>query len=221
MKNKSSCVILVGNNQKLNKEAINHTRKYFLIKKIVNFRDDNITEAQVAALKPEYVFNFLSDKILKGPLLKFKNINFHPAPPEWPGRGSASLALFHGAKYYGATAHIMNLSVDSGKILLVKRFPIFTGETCESVFARGEKACLALLKKAVSYISKHGQLPFVCAEVWKRKPSTRKEFQKWLILDPKNKKEFIKKIKSATHSRFSGPYVMIHGYKFGLVGSKD
>ncbi|MDD5120684.1 MAG: formyltransferase family protein [Candidatus Omnitrophica bacterium] len=221
MKNKLSCVLLIGDDEKLNNSAICYARKYFLVKKVVNFHKQNITEAQIAALKPGYVFNFLSDKILKGPLLKLKNINFHPAPPEWPGRGSASLALFAGDKHYGATAHIMSSSVDSGKILLVKRFPISPLDSCEYVFRRGQQASLSLFKKAVNYISKHGRLPPPCGLAWKRKPSTKKEFQKWLILDPKNKKEFIKKIKASVHSKFDGPYVVIHGYKFALVTRKN
>jgi len=217
VKRKQSCVLLVGNNGKLNNRAINCVRKYFLLKKVVNFRQQNISEAKVASLKPEYVFNFLSDKILKGPLLKFKNINFHPALPEWPGRGSASMALFYGSKYYGATAHIMDLSVDSGRILFVKRFSILPGEFCENVHRRGKLACLGLLKKAVRYISKYDCLPPACGEKWGKKPCTKKEFQKWLILNPQNKTEFIKKIKASRHSKFPGPYVMVHGYKFGLV----
>ncbi len=221
MKIKPSCVLLVGNDNKLNQRAIDYVRRYFLIKRVINFQKQNITEAAAAALKPEYVFNFLSSKVLKGPLLKFKNVNFHPAPPEWPGRGSASLALFYNSKHYGATAHIMDYSVDSGVILFVKRFPISPNEPCEDVFRRGELACLGLFKKVIKYIAKHKGLPAGCGEKWGRKPGTKQEFQKWLILDPKNKKEFIKKIKAARHSRFPGPYVMVHGYKFGLVAGRE
>lgn len=219
--NKHSCVLLLGNNQKLNKKAIEYLSKYFLIKRIVCFAKEDSTESEIAALKPEYVFNFLSDKILKGPLLRFKTINFHPAPPEWPGRGSASLALFNGDKYYGATVHIMDLSVDAGKILMVKRFPILRGESCESVFDRGMDACLELFKEAVKYIAKHNRLPAPCGQSWKRKPMTKKKFQEWLILDSSNKKEFIKKVEAARHSKFPGPYVVLHGYKFGLITNKN
>lgn len=221
MKKKHSCILLIGNNKKLNKKAVEYLGKYFLIKGIIDFNKQDMSEAVVADLGPEYVFNFLSDKILRGPLLKFKNINFHPAPPEWPGRGSASLALFNGDKSYGSTAHIMDLSVDSGKILMVKRFSILRGESCESIFSRGKDACLELFKKAVKYIAKHNRLPSPCGQRWGRKPLTKKKFQKWLILDPKNKKEFIEKIKAARHSKFPGPYVMVHGYKFGLVADKE
>lgn len=82
-------------------------------------------------------------------------------------------------------------------------------------------ACLELFKKAVNYIAKHNRLPVPCGQRWGRKPLTKKKFQKWLILDPKNKKEFIEKIKAARHSKFPGPYVMVHGYKFSLVADKE
>jgi len=217
---KHSCVLLIGNNEELNKKAIGYLRKYFIIKGIIDFNKQDISEAEVADLGPDYVFNFLSDKILKGTLLRFRNINFHPAPPEWPGRGSASLALFNGDKYYGASAHIMDLSVDAGKILMVERFPVLRGESCGSVFDRGMDACLGLFKEAIKYIAKHDRLPVPCGQDWKREPMTKKKFQEWLILDPGNKKEFIKKVKAARHSKFPGPYVVVHGYKFGLITDK-
>lgn len=221
MKNKPSCIILVGDNLKLNKKAVAFAGKHLLVKEVVNFREQKIAEAECVALKPGFVLNFLSDKILKGPLLKLQNINFHPALPELPGRGSASLALFRGDSYYGATAHIMDSSVDSGKILLVKKFRILPNQSCEELFEKGKEACLELFKTAVKYISRHNSLPLPCGEKWKRRPLTRKEFQKWLILNPRRKAEFIKKIKAARHSRFPGPYVIIHGYKFGLVADKQ
>lgn len=220
MRKKLTCVLLVAENEELNKKAIAYARKRFLVKGVINFRNNGTSEKKAAALKPDYVFNFLSDKILKGPLLKFNPVNFHPAPPEWPGRGSASYALFHNSKFYGAVAHIIEKRVDAGKILLVKRFPIYAGQPCEEVFRKGKEACLVLFKRIVDYAAKYDSLPPACGERWRRKSGTRKEFQKWLILNPKNKNEFIRKIKASQHSKFPGPYVVIHGHKFGLI-NKD
>jgi len=214
---KPSCVLLLGDNKRLNKQAIRLVRRYLRVKKVVYFYKQGITEARVAALKPDYVLNFLSDKVLKGALLKFKNVNFHPAPPEWPGRGSASMALFNADKTYGATAHVMEPNVDSGAILLVKRFPISADQLCEDVFRQGKEACLVLLERVLRHIRKYGSLPPQIPEKWRGKPCNKRDFQKWLILNPGNKREFISKIKASKHSIFPGPYLIVHGYKFGLL----
>jgi len=144
-------------------------------------------------------------------------VNFHPAPPEWPGRGSASLALFHNETSFGATAHTMAPDVDAGPILAVKRFAILPGESCETVFARAEEACLELFQEVVKQVTDHGCLPPPTGESWRGRPMTRKQFEEWLVLNPADRDTFVRKVRAARHSRFPGPYVVIHGYKFGLV----
>ena len=52
-------------------------------------------------------------------------INFHPASPDYPGIGCNNYALYENASEYGATCHHMAGKVDTGKIIAVKRFPVF------------------------------------------------------------------------------------------------
>ena len=84
-------------------------------------------------LTPDWTVSFLSPWILPEPVLKATKkwaINFHPGPPEYPGTGCTNFALYHREKTYGVTAHIMEPTVDSGKILATGVFnrPIKTSK---------------------------------------------------------------------------------------------
>ncbi len=50
--------------------------------------------------------------------------NFHPGPPERPGRFPAVFALFEGAQRFGITVHEMAPRVDAGPIVVSERFDI-------------------------------------------------------------------------------------------------
>ena len=50
--------------------------------------------------------------------------NFHPGPPERPGRYPAVFALYERAQRFGVTVHEMLPLVDSGPIVTVERFAI-------------------------------------------------------------------------------------------------
>jgi methionyl-tRNA formyltransferase len=56
--------------------------------------------------------------------LGYGAFNFHPGPPSYPGWAPAHFALYHRAKEFGATAHVMIEAVDAGPIVDVARFPI-------------------------------------------------------------------------------------------------
>ncbi len=53
--------------------------------------------------------------------------NFHPGPPEYPGKHPIAFALYDGAAEYGVTVHEMVARTDSGPIVAVGRFPVAPG----------------------------------------------------------------------------------------------
>jgi len=167
-------------------------------------------------LSCDVVFNFLSPRILRSIYSARPTVNFHPGPPEWPGRGGASLAIFSGDSSYGATAHMVEKRVDAGPIVRVARFVISPGEGCASVFNRAEHACLELMGDCSEHLVREGRLPAPTGDGWRRRPVTRKEFERWLIADANNPEELHSKVRAGWHPRFRGPYVFIHGYRFSL-----
>ncbi len=59
--------------------------------------------------------------------------NFHPGPPERPGRYPPVFALYEGAKEFGITVHEMFAKVDSGPIIVAEWFDIPPGSDLESL----------------------------------------------------------------------------------------
>jgi len=167
----------------------------------------------------DFLFNFLSPVILPAALLagaRKAAINFHPAPPEWPGIGSASFALFEDATQFGATAHVMTAQVDAGTILRVQRFPIAADDTCEHLFARSLDCSLELFRSLLADLAATGQVT-PCGETWGRKAVTRKQFETWMTVAPTDPVELIRrKERALRHSRFPGPFMQVAGLRFEL-----
>ncbi len=215
--NKQSCILLIDTRNFFINATKTFAEQYFNVVKVVLADENNVNEDELASLNADYVFSFLSNRILRGALIKNTTINFHPAPPEWPGRGAASYAIFYESEFYGATAHIVEKGIDTGAILKTKLFPIYKNETCESLFQRGEQACLDLYYEILYYIYENKQVPLPNGEKWLRKAKKKKELLDWMVLDSSNEVEFEKKIKACKHSKFPGPFVFVNGHKFGLI----
>ena len=167
--------------------------------------------------KIDYLFSFLCPVIIPDKLLKItriKNINLHPAPPEYPGIGSVSRALYDERSEFGVTAHLMEKKVDKGKILKVKRFPILNDDTCEKLDFRAKQSSIDLMKDILKIFSKEDS-DFTCNDKWSGFVMNRKKFKEWMQI-PLNasKDETDRKIKALSHSKFPGPFLQIHGHKF-------
>lgn len=211
-----SAILIVRSGSRLNAEATDAVGRELDLRHVLESADGDAWVGRLDGLEGRFVFNFLSDRILKGGVLAREAVNFHPAPPEYPGRSTASYALFDGARDFGATAHRMTAAPDSGAILLVRRVPILPSDGCADLAARAERACLDLLRETVAYVARTGSLPAPCGETWKRKPYTRKDFEKWLVLDPSDPDTFERKIRAAQHPIHPGPYVFVNGHRFSL-----
>ena len=71
--------------------------------------------------KPDWIISFLSPWKIPAELLRCARkgaINFHPAPPKYPGIGGYNYAIWNEDKEYGVTVHEMAEDIDSGKCIL-------------------------------------------------------------------------------------------------------
>jgi hypothetical protein len=59
--------------------------------------------------------------------LELTPYNFHPGPPDCPGRYPESWGVYHEARWFGATMHQMVKLVDAGPIIEVERFEVPAG----------------------------------------------------------------------------------------------
>lgn len=219
-----SCVLLTSDHECLAQSAEEFAHELFEVRFASRqSRAQKVLPAELDAVltrEPvDFLFNFLSPVILRSQTVsrvRRAAINFHPAPPEWPGVGSASYALFENAREFGATAHVMTERVDAGPILRVHRFPILPGDTCEPLFERGLNCSLQLFEALLSDLAKNGEVK-PCGETWRRKAITRKEFELWMTLSPSDPPDLVqRKERAVRHSRFPGPFLEVAGLRFEL-----
>jgi len=165
----------------------------------------------------DYLISFLSPWIIpKNCLDKAKiAINFHPAPPKYPGTGCYNFALYHQEKNYGVTCHHMEEKVDRGQIIKVIRFPINKVETVLQLKQKSMRYLVKLFKKIWQDIILKKSLP-QSKEKWLCKPYTRKDLQA-LCKIKKNitRKEVNLRIKATYYPGAENlPFINLYGKKF-------
>ena len=221
---KFSCILLTSDREHLSSAAETFARKLFDVKHVSRYpRDAKHLAAEVTDLtrggEIDFLFNYLSPVIVPERILqsiKRAAVNFHPAPPEWPGIGSASYALFEGDETFGVTAHLMTSKVDSGPIARTLRFPIVPDDDCESLFQRALNFSLFLFYDVLATVAQTGTAS-ANDERWKRDAIRRAEFEKWMRISPSDSAEDVRrKVRALHHSTLPGPYVEVAGMRFHL-----
>jgi len=101
-------------------------------------------------------------------------VNFHPAPPEYPGTGCVNFALYDGASAYGVTCHHMHAVVDSGPIIEVRRFSVHADDTVATLLDRSYYELLRLFEDVLPALAGQQPMP-VSTERWTRAPFQRYE----------------------------------------------
>jgi len=207
------------------------TKKTEHCKKIQNrvrngFENAVIIEGDVGDSLPEIdvdgymIISFLSPWIVPESWLEKAQtaINFHPAPPAYPGTGCYNFALYNEEKEYGVTCHHMLTKVDTGKIISVIKF---STDGCDSILTLKNKTMQYLINQFYEvwdFIISEKELP-KSDEVWLRKPYTRKDLKELCRITLNMDEEEIKKrIKATTFpGARDGPYLDLNGDKFSLV----
>jgi methionyl-tRNA formyltransferase len=173
--------------------------------------------------KGDYIVSYLSRWVVPESLLleaKIAAINFHPGSPDYPGIGCNNFALYEGADEYGVTCHHMGAKVDVGKIIAVKRFPVFPNDDVGSLLSRTYDFQLVLFYEIVAKILKNESLPSA-NETWSRKPFSRKEFNKLFHIDPAMLREEIeRRVRAVSYGKFQ-PAIEIAGHVFEFKFKKD
>lgn len=96
--------------------------------------------AQIAALKPDFLFSFYYRQMLKAPLLAIAPrgaFNMHGSLlPQFRGRAPVNWAVLHGARETGASLHRMLEKPDAGAIIAQQAVPILPNDTATEVFEK-------------------------------------------------------------------------------------
>ena len=146
-------------------------------------------------------------------------INFHPASPAYPGIGCNNYALFDNASEYGVTCHHMAAKVDTGKIIAVKRFPVFPTDDVSSLLQRSYEFQLVLFYEIVSAILADKPLP-ESTEKWTGWHHSREEFNTLGVISPEmSDDEIARRVRAVSYGVFQ-PTVDLGGFRFELKVDK-
>lgn len=166
----------------------------------------------------DYIISYLSKWVIPEYLLnkaRIAAINFHPAPPEYPGVGCINFALYEGAREYGVTCHHMVTNVDAWQIIAVERFPVYESDNIATLLVRAYDYQLVLFYRVIDLILNGGPLP-ASKEKWGRRPFTRKELDELgRITFDMSRAEIAKRIRAANFSVWK-PFIELQGFTFEL-----
>ena len=187
-------------------------------------RGDKLPE-DILRWEGEYIICFRSLYLLPKELLdkvKTAAINFHPAPPEYPGSGCINFALYDEAEGYGVTAHVMNELVDNGAILEVRRFPITPCDNLSTVLRRTHSELSNLCSDFISGIYSsdakfiENKLKTSKNENWYGKARLLKELNELQKVNLNISEDELKRVVRATYIEGYPPIIELHGFKFRL-----
>ena len=130
-----SIEFVISSNSKA--KGLDYTKKYKIKKRILNFRNRNLTENNlISILKTNNIkmiclagfMKILSKNFIKK--FKGKILNIHPSLlPKYKGLNTHKRVLKNKEKFSGCTVHFVNSRLDSGKIILKKKVKISKKET--------------------------------------------------------------------------------------------
>lgn len=178
--------------------------------------------------KGDYIISFRNYIILKDKHIKSAkkaSINFHPGPPKYRGTGCLNYALFNNEKYYGITTHLMNGTVDSGKIIDIKKFRISPKDNLKKILYKTHqhsyKSCIKILN--LIYLNELNLKKMIDKNKkykWSKIIGTKKELDKFYVIKiGTNKKDLEKKIRATLIGSFK-PYIKIFNKSFYLQNEK-
>ncbi len=171
---------------------------------------------EIRGWEGDAIISYLSRWVVPEELLgraKKAAINFHPASPEYPGIGCNNFALYENANEYGVTCHHMASKVDTGKIIAVKRFPVYPEDDVASLLKRTYENQITLFFEIAQLLADEKELP-VSSDKWTRPPFTRKQFNDLFIIKPDmSKEEIARRLRAICYQHWQ-PYVEIEGFRF-------
>ena len=147
-------------------------------------------------------------------------INFHPGPPNYRGAGCINWALYDGARQYGCTAHLMDSTVDNGRILDVRSFEIDEDESLKNLLERTHAVMLdqafSVLEVVLNGESKEIEdlLTSYRGNDWSGPIRRIGELDHLQEISPNIDKHEFERIYRATRIDGFGPVLKIHGRKF-------
>ncbi len=146
-------------------------------------------------------------------------INFHPAPlPKYKGTAGYNLAILDGLKKWAVTAHYIDESIDTGKIIDTNYFDIdYDNETAQSLERTSQDFLSAQFNRVVERaLNQEGLLPAIDNEGGRY--VSRLEMESMKEVKPTD--DVSRKIRAFWFPPYDGAYIMVNGVKCTLIDRK-
>jgi len=119
----------------------------------------------IEIIQPDFIFSIYYRKILPERILKIapnRCINIHPGLlPYYRGPIPTAWAIQNGEKEFGITIHLMDNNIDTGNILIQKKYDIIENETGFALYTRAMKIGFELLVSSFNDIINNRIKPVV------------------------------------------------------------
>jgi methionyl-tRNA formyltransferase len=166
------------------------------------------------------LIGFCTSTVVPGDLLETLDslaYNFHPGPPTHPGRHPASVAIYEGARRFGATAHVMRQAVDSGPIVGVEWFDMPESPRLSQIEALTFDACVRLFGRLGPLLATSPEPLPVSGEAWSGRKSTQRDFDALCTLSPDiDAQEFDRRVRAVADGLKGTLSLTLHGRRFRL-----
>lgn len=156
---------------------------------------------------PDYLISFLSPWIVRKHSLDRAGaaINFHPGSTDYPGIGCYNFALYEGATEFGAVCHHMLAKVDTGDLVMERRFPVLPEDSVETLKLRTMETMVDMFREVVELIAAGQPLPRADVH-WTRRPFTRREMEALKQIEHDMPQEEIdRRVRATVYPGYPGP----------------
>lgn len=174
--------------------------------------------------KIDVIVSYLFWQKIRKPLIKkpiYGCINFHPALlPDWRGTAGYNIAILKKLNEWGATAHYVDESIDTGDIIKVYKFNFdYREETAYTLERKTQEIQVSLYKSVILDILKNGKLKAVKQSHNEGVYISREQMEAMKEIDIE-KDDIDLKIKAFWYPPYDGAYIKINNKKYTLVNNE-
>ena len=174
----------------------------------------------------DLVVSYLYWRKIRKPLIegpKYGCINFHPAIlPDWRGTAGYNMAILNKLPAWGATAHYVDESIDTGSIIRIYKFNFdYRIETAQSLEKKTQEIQVDLFKSVILDVMEHGKLEAIPQKSEDGVYISRDEMNsmKEIKLDNIANEDIDLKIRAFWFPPYDGAFIELNGTKYTLVNS--
>lgn len=168
--------------------------------------------------------SYLYWRRIRKPLIEGPNygcINFHPAIlPDWKGCAGYNIAILKKLPKWGVTAHYVDETIDTGKIIQVDLFDFdYKTATAQSLEKLTQEKLMDLYKKIILEVMEKGRLETLNVDNSKGTYISRKQMNemKKITEEDLQSEDLDVKIRAFWFPPYDGAYIEKNGKKFTLV----